>query len=128
MNFFAVCGFCILCLYLGVMLKSYRSELALTVGLLGALTLGAYALSCLSPVAEFIKEKAAGTEAQNGVVLMLKALGVGFFSGLASDMCKDAGESALQTQMELCGKCLILTLCLPLVTELLSSVSQFLSF
>ena len=53
------------------------------------------------------------------VSLLLKVLGIAVIGKIGSDVCRDAGNSVLATGVELAGKVVILTLCLPLLMSLL---------
>ena len=75
-------------------------------------------LSKLSPAISEISNllAAAGMANEYGAVLF-KALGVCFLAQFAADSCRDAGESALASKVELAGKVLILLLALPLFRQ-----------
>ena len=49
---------------------------------------------------------------------MFKTLGICFLAQFAADSCRDAGESALASKVELAGKISILVLSLPLFEDI----------
>lgn len=51
--------------------------------------------------------------------LLLKALGVCITAQLAANVCKDCGENALATGMEMAGRIAVLIMSLPIATELI---------
>lgn len=51
--------------------------------------------------------------------LLLKALAIALACNATSAMCRDCGESALGEKAELAGKIAILSLCIPLLVQLL---------
>lgn len=51
--------------------------------------------------------------------ILLKALGLCLVAQIASDVCKDCGESALSTSVELVGKLSIVLMALPVATQLI---------
>lgn len=51
--------------------------------------------------------------------LMLKGVGVGLISGVASDLCRDCGEERLASRVEFAAKLEILIIALPLVESLI---------
>lgn len=50
---------------------------------------------------------------------IIKTLGVCYVTQLASDSCRDAGQSAIASKVELCGKVFIVIISLPLFENLI---------
>jgi stage III sporulation protein AD len=44
---------------------------------------------------------------------------------VASEICKDCGEGAIGTKIELAGKCVLIAYALPLIGEVLEFASSF---
>ena len=53
------------------------------------------------------------------VIILQKALGIGYITTITANICKDAGEASLAATMEFAGKIQLLILCFPLVSSLL---------
>lgn len=51
--------------------------------------------------------------------IAIKVLGICYLSQTGSDICKDCGETALSTQVELIGRIATVTVSLPIIKELL---------
>ena len=51
-------------------------------------------------------------------LILFKTLGICFLAQFAADSCRDAGESALASKVELAGKISILVLSLPLFEDI----------
>ena len=60
------------------------------------------------------------------VSIILKVTGIAYITQIGSEICKDAGESAIGTKIEIAGKVLIAAACLPLVTTLFGTVMYLL--
>ena len=56
--------------------------------------------------------------------IIFKALGICVVAQLACDACKDAGESAVASKLELASRMLVLTMSLPLLQEVLAIISS----
>lgn len=54
--------------------------------------------------------------------ILLKIMGLAWVSQLASDICKEAGCSAISRQIDIYGKLLILSISLPVVNALLETI------
>lgn len=59
--------------------------------------------------------------------VVLKAVGIALVGGLASQLCRDAGESALAYTVELAGKGAILAVSLPLVVRIFEYLKEIVS-
>ncbi len=62
----------------------------------------------------------------NTVMLAVKVLGISYLCEFCSNSCRDAGESALGSVVELSGKISIVVVCLPIVTALVETVVKIL--
>lgn len=51
--------------------------------------------------------------------IVVKALGIGLITQFCSDICKDSGEGALASKVELCGKAVMLAMALPIAKAVL---------
>ena len=56
-----------------------------------------------------------------------QALGVCFITQLASDACKDAGEGAIASKVELAGKVVILLLAMPLFEQIIGVATSLMT-
>jgi stage III sporulation protein AD len=54
-------------------------------------------------------------------VILFKTLGLCFLAQFAADSCRDAGENALASKVELAGKLAIVILALPLFEKITST-------
>jgi len=57
---------------------------------------------------------------------LLRILGIAYIAEFGTQICKDAGESALAFKVEMAGKVMILILAVPIITTILDTVSRLL--
>lgn len=123
MNIIAFVGAGVIGAVLSVVLKQYRPEFSIYISLVtGMIMLGALIL-LLSPVIESVLQLS--ELSANGFKyseLLLKSLAICYITQLASESCKDAGESSIATKIDFAGRCAILLLSMPLFTELINIV------
>ncbi|MBQ2797901.1 MAG: stage III sporulation protein AC/AD protein family [Ruminiclostridium sp.] len=123
MNIIAFVGAGVIGAVLSVVLKQYRPEFSIYISLVtGMIMLGALIL-LLSPVIESVLQLS--ELSANGFKyseLLLKSLAICYITQLASDSCRDAGESSIATKIDFAGRCAILLLSMPLFTELINIV------
>ena len=64
--------------------------------------------------------KLSGSSAEN-FIFLLKSVGIGYICQFTSDICSDAGESAIASKIELAGRVELLLIALPLATEVVET-------
>ena len=107
------------------MLKRYNAEYAVVCGICGCLVLTALASSELGVLfGDFYKlAENAGIDS-DFVSIVLKITGISYIGQLAAEVCRDAGEGAVATNVELCAKVIILVVGMPVVTSLFSVIAS----
>ena len=111
---------CVIGAVLACLLKQYCKEQALfcSIGVcvLVMLSICAY----LSPTAAQINELFLKTQLDVQYLEMLwKSIGICYLTGIAADLCRDSGESAMASVAELWGRVTLLVLMLPMAKGLL---------
>ncbi len=115
MNIVAIAGISIIAAILAVMMKRYHQEYSIIISIAAGVIILFEIFANLSPAVRQINTllSSAGLSAEYTAILF-KALGVCFLAQFAADSCRDAGESALASKVELAGKIAIVVLSLPL--------------
>ena len=54
------------------------------------------------------------------VVTIIRIIGIAYLTQLGADLCRDAGQTAIATKLEIAGKILIITLSIPIVVALVN--------
>ena len=122
MNIYMLLGLAIVATALAVLLKQHRGEYGLAVELL------LYVAVNTLPVLETIQSIAGQAAIQTELLaVVLKSLGICYLVQFGADLCRDAGESAIASKLELAGKIVVLTLALPLFNTLLKTVTGLLA-
>lgn len=103
-----------------VLLKQIKPEFALLLKFAVLLLLGFLVFSevndAVSEIFSFGERVSIDSEM---LKILLKALGLCLVAQIASDVCKDCGESALSTSVELVGKLSIVLMALPVAAQLI---------
>ena len=58
--------------------------------------------------------------------VILKVLAAAYITDFAAQLCKDAGESAIESKVELAGKVMIFYLAMPILTAILELIGSIL--
>lgn len=119
MDLFSVIGFALTAAALAVLLRNYRPEFGLLVGLCAGIMILLAVITAAAPVFAQLQSlmQKAHVSSQYAAIL-LKALGICFITQLACDCCVDAGETAIASKLELAGKIAVLLVSLPLFTQI----------
>lgn len=123
MSILKVVGVGLIAAIVSLLVKSFRPEMSLQVSIAAGVALFVYAAIELSGITETIlstaKEYGLNTDY---ISVIFKALGLAYITQFASDICRDAGETAIAGKVELCGKVMIVTASLPGVVSLLDMI------
>lgn len=103
-----------------VLLKELKPEFALLLKFATLLLLGFLAFTGIGDAISEIFSLGESVSIDNALLkILLKALGLCLVAQIASDICKDCGESALSTGVELAGKLSIVIMALPVAAQLI---------
>ncbi|HPF53067.1 MAG TPA: stage III sporulation AC/AD family protein [Eubacteriales bacterium] len=105
---------------MALILKNIRPEAAFACGIVTAVILMTEALSYITGIADAVFEFAARYGVNSEYIASLaRIVGITCLAQFGVDTCKDAGQTAIASQLELCGRVLIIALALPAVVTLM---------
>ena len=108
---------------LGLILKKDMPGFALAVTVTVVSVLCWLLLSAVEQVLSFLRGMAEMADLADGLFLpVIKCVGIAIVTRLASDMCRDAKETAIASAIELAGTAVALYLTLPLFTAVIKLV------
>ena len=118
-----ICAFSIIAAVLYAFVKEHKPEFALLTGLGGACILLLFILPEIKIIIDFAESFFDASAIDRGYfILLVKALGITVAAQFAADTCRDAGQSALASKVELAGRALILVMTLPMVQAVVKIV------
>ena len=113
---------------LAVQVKALRPEYSTYLILAAGLTVAFLGLSRLEVILETIQTIGEYIEMKHVYLgTLLKMVGITYIAEFASGICKDAGYSALGTQIEMFGKLSILVISAPVTLALLETLQRFMT-
>lgn len=123
----AVSGFCIAGALLAVLLKQYCREQSMMLSLGVCIIVFAGAVSIISPVMERLTLlfTQSGLD-ESYISLVFKATAICFITQITSDLCRDSGENAVASVMELWGRLSVMLISVPLIESIVESITDFL--
>ena len=122
-----VISFALVALFLYLLFKDKRGDLATLILLAAGVVIFIYCISQVSEVVNFLKTIAdkAGIDTVY-IQIVLKILAIAYLASFASEICKDAGAGSLASKVEFSGKMFILVLAIPILMAVLDSILQIL--
>lgn len=125
MNITQIVAFGLVATFIIVLLKQYKSEYAIYASVIAGATLLIFAVSKVGTIINLL-ENLVDTVGINKEFfkILLKITGIAYLVEFASNMCKDAGESAISSKIELAGKLLIVTLSIPIISTLVETITK----
>jgi len=124
MNTIALVGLGLVAAVLSVILRQHKREFGLYIPLAAGVIILAAVVAAMRPALDTVRNLMDAARMNNiyGQTL-LKGLAVCYLTQLASDACKDAGETAIAGKVELAGKIAIVVLSLPLFNNLVELIT-----
>ena len=110
-----------------VLVKNYKPELGTLTALACSLLVLYFLLDSLKYAFAYIANLYNGLEnGKNYFPIIIKVLAIAYITEFTSQLCKDAGESAIASKVELGGKIIIFCVAIPVFTSILNLVEQML--
>lgn len=127
MDIFKIIIISLISVALCLILKQTKPELAMLTGLITVIMILLFALNYVGQVVTLIKDLAnkAGMPLEI-ITIILKIIGISYIVEFASNVCKDAGESAIASKIEFAGKCIILTIGMTIIGNFVDTITKFL--
>ena len=123
MEILQIVGIGIVAVVLIVVLKSQRPEMAVMVSIATGIIIFLMIVGKLAIVVELLNGIADRADIDMRYLgTMLKIIGIAYIVEFGAEICKDAGESAIASKIELAGKVVIIFMAVPIITSLLDLI------
>lgn len=123
MNILPYCAAAIVAAFASLYLKSVRAEYAALVGLAAVIFIMAGVVpGIVAVISDVTRFASASGVSEKYITPIFKIIGIAYISEIASDVCSDAGEKAIASHVELCGKVAISIIALPMVKDVFSLI------
>ena len=110
-----------------IMLKQYRPEYAIFISILTGILILFLVMDRLTGIInliESIQDKfSINTQF---IALLIKITGIAFLSEFAISVCKDSGEAAIASKIEIGSKIIIISMSVPIISSLLEIILKIL--
>ena len=128
MDIFKIALLSIVAVLIITILKSIKKDdFALVVTIIAAIVLFTLVLTKLESITNLLNSlvEKSGINKEY-LTLLLKVTGISYVIELATNICKDAGNSAIASKVEMLGKISIVVLTIPILTSVISTILNIL--
>lgn len=121
-----VCGVAMLAVTGGLLLRQLKGASSVALRMAAFLLIFGLLIPQVGELVRELTEIFGNTNIEEYVSVMVRSLGVATLTQLCGDICRDCGENGTAQGVELAGKLAILSLCLPLLKQLLDYATDLL--
>ena len=112
---------------LATFLRKEKSEYSILISMTVCIAVFMFLIGKMQVVLAFTKRLESMLSVDSSyIALILKMIGIAYVAGFAMDICKDAGYSAIGSQIETFAKISILVLSLPILLTFLETIGSIL--
>lgn len=123
MEIIKIIGIALVALIIIILLKQYKPEFAIYISLLTGVLILVLVMDKLTGVVSLIQSISNKTNMNNEfIVILIKITGIAFLSEFGVSICKDSGESAIASKLELGTKIIIISMSIPIISSLLELI------
>lgn len=118
-----VIGLAIIATVIIAVIKAQRPEIAIQISIAAGIIVFTMILGKISAVIELLNSYARKINIDTIYIsTLLKIVGIAYIAEFGAEVCKDAGESAIASKVELAGKVMIIVLAVPILTSLMDLI------
>ena len=127
MDIIKIIGIAFLAVIIILILKQYRPEFAMYVSIIAGALILFMSIGKLDGIISLLNTISNSTKI-NGQFLgiLLKITGIAFLTEFAVSICKDSGETAIASKVDMGGKIMIIAISVPIISNLLETVMKIL--
>lgn len=127
MEIIKIIGIALIALIIIIMLKQYRPEYAIFISLLTGVLILLLVMDRLTGIINLIQSIQDKFSINTQfIALLIKITGIAFLSEFAVSVCKDSGEGAIASKIELGSKIIIISMSIPIISSLLEIILKIL--
>ena len=127
MEIIKIIGIGLIALIIIILLKQYKPEFAVYVSLIAGALILMLAIDKLVGIISLLQSLANKASINTEfLTLLIKITGIAFLSEFAVSICKDAGEAAIASKMEIGAKLIIISMSIPIISSLLEIILKIL--
>ena len=127
MEVIKIIGIAIIALIIIILLKQYRPEFTIYISLLAGIIILWLIMDKLTGIVQLLQSLASKSNINSQFLsLLIKITGIAFLAEFAISICKDSGETAIASKIEIGSKIIIISMSIPIISSLLEIILKVL--
>lgn len=127
MEIIKIIGVGLIALILIIILKQYKPEFVIYVSLIAGAIILTMTFSKVSGIIELINSLSSKVSIhQEFITLLIKITGIAILTEFAVSICKDTGETAIASKIDMGGKVMMVSMSIPIIAGLLETILKIL--
>lgn len=127
MEVIKIIGIGLIALILIIILKQYKPEFVIYVSLIAGALILTLTFSKISGIIELINSLSSKVSInQEFIKLLIKITGIAILTEFAVSICKDTGETAIASKIDMGGKVIMVSMSVPIIAGLLETIIKIL--
>ena len=127
MDIIKIIGVGLIALIIIIIVKQYRPEFTMYVSVAAGIIILLLVMDKLSSIIDLLTNLANKTSVNNEFIfLLIKITGIAILTEFASSVCKDSGETAIASKVDMGGKIIIIATSIPIIASLLETILKVL--
>ncbi len=123
MDIIKIIGIGLIAVIIVIILKQYKPEFTIYVSICAGIIILGLVMTRLSAIIQLLTELSNKVSDTNGfLTVLIKITGIAFLTEFAVSICKDSGESAIASKVDLGGKVIIISMSIPIISALLETI------
>ena len=127
MEIVKIIGVGLISLIVIIIIKQYKPEFTIYISLIAGIIILLLLMDKISGIIDILKSLSRKTAVGNEfLILLIKITGIAYLTEFAGSICKDSGEAAIATKIDIAGKILIISMSIPIIASLLETIIKIL--
>ena len=122
-----IIGIGLVALIIIILLKQYKPEFAIYISILTGILIIFLVMDKFTGIIELIRSISNKSNINNQFIeILLKITGIALLSEFAVSICKDSGETAIASKIEIGTKVIVISMSIPIISSLLEIILKIL--
>ena len=127
MEIIKITSIALIALIIIILLKQYKPEFAIYISILTGILIIFLVMDKFTGIIELIRTISNKSNINNQFIeILLKITGIALLSEFAVSICKDSGETAIASKIEIGTKVIVISMSIPIISSLLEIILKIL--
>ncbi|NLP44774.1 MAG: stage III sporulation protein AD [Peptococcaceae bacterium] len=128
MEIVQIIGLAIVVTVIGTVIKQLKPEMALQLSILAGVTIFLLVMDKIKLVIDLLQKIAEQANVSSYYLfIILKIMGIAYLAEFGCQICRDAGENALATKIEIAAKVFVVILGIPIIVAIMETMVELLA-